>query len=99
MIEERFLSFTECDTGVTGEAIASRILQHLDTWQLPASQLRGQTYDGADAMAEKNKGAATHILELFPKALFTHCTAHVLNLCIVKCYSIPDIRNTMDITN
>ena len=96
VIEERFLGFTECDTGVTGEAIASRILQHLDTWQLPALQLRGQTYDGAGAMAGKKKGAATRILELYPKALYTHCAAHVLNLCIVKSCSIPDIRNTMD---
>ena len=37
VIEEQFLGFTECDTGVTGEAIFSRILQHLDTFQLPAS--------------------------------------------------------------
>ena len=87
-IEERFLGFTECDTGVTGEAIASKILQHLDTWQLHASQLRGQTYDGASAMAGKGKGAATRILEVYPKALYTHCAAHVLNLCIVKCCSI-----------
>ena len=50
-------------------------------------------------MAGKNKGAATRILELYPKALYTHCAAHVLNLCIVKCCSIPDIRNTMDIAD
>ena len=99
VFEELFLGFTECDTGVTGEAIASRILQHLDTRQLPASQLRGQTYDGAGAMAGKNIGAAIRILELYPKALFILCAVHVLYLCIVKCCSIPDIRNTMDIAD
>ena len=28
-IDERFLGFSECTTGVTGEAIAKRILEHL----------------------------------------------------------------------
>ncbi len=98
-IEERFLAFSECNTGVTGEAIASRILHHLDIWQLPASQLRGQTYDGAGAMAGKTKGAARRIMDLHPKAIYTHCAAHVLNLCVVKCCSIPEIRNTMDVAD
>jgi len=42
-IEEHFLGFSECETGVSGQAIAAHILQLLETWQLPASQLRGQT--------------------------------------------------------
>ena len=93
------LTFSECDTGVTGEAIADRILGHLETWQLPASGLRGQAFDGAGAMAGKNKGAATRITERYSKALYTHCAAHILNLCVVKCCSLPEIRNTMDVAD
>ena len=48
-------------------------------------------------MAGKNKGAATQITQQYPKAVYTHCAAHVLNLCVVKCCSIPEVRNTMDI--
>ena len=98
-IEERFMSFSECETGVPGQAIADRLLSHLVTWQLPASQLRGQTYDGAGAMAGKRRGAAARITELHPKATYTHCAAHALNLCVVKCCSISEIRNTMDVAD
>lgn len=95
-IEERFLAFSECVTGVSGEAIADRILQLLADWQLSATHCRGQTYDGAGAMAGKNKGAASRIQGVYPKAIYTHCAAHALNLCVVKCCSIPEIQNTMD---
>ena len=44
----------------------------LDSWQLSAAQLRGQTYDGAGAMAGKRKGAAARITDLHPKALYTN---------------------------
>lgn len=98
-IEEHFLCFSECTTGVTGEAIAECVLHHLQSWQLHASKLRGQTYDGAGAMAGKAKGAAARISELHPKAVYTHCAAHVLNLCVVKCCTIPEIRNKMDVAD
>ena len=55
MIEERFMGFTECVTGATGEAIAYCLLQHLSDWQLPASMLCGQVYDGAGVMAGTTK--------------------------------------------
>ena len=61
-IEERFLAFSECLTGVTGNAIADHILRLLADWQLSASNLHGQTYDGADAMAGKSRGAAVRSL-------------------------------------
>ena len=95
-IEERFLAFSECTTGVTGEAIGDCILNLLSNWQLSGSYLVGQTCDGAGAMAGKNKGAASCIQRTHPKAVYTHCAAHALNLCVVKCCSIAEIRNAMD---
>ena len=95
-IEERFLAFSECLTGVTGHAIADHILRLLVDWQLSASNIRGQTYDGAGAMAGKSRGAAARIQEAFPKAIYTHCAAHAPNLCVVKCCSIAEIKNMMD---
>ena len=59
----------------------------------------GQTYDGAGAMAGKKKGAAACITEVYPKATYTHCAAHALNLCVVKCCSISEIRGAMDIAD
>ena len=71
-IEEHFLGFSERITGVSGQAIAAHILQLMETWQLPASQLRDQTYDDAGAVAGKTKETAARISELYPKALYTH---------------------------
>lgn len=47
-------------------------------------------------MAGKSRGAAARIQEAFPKAIYTHCAAHALNLCVVKCCSVVEIRNMMD---
>lgn len=80
-IEERFLAFSECLSGVTGRAIADHILKLLSDWQLPPIKLRGQTYDGAGAMAGRSRGAARLIQDAYPKAIYTHCAAHVQPVC------------------
>ena len=90
---EKFLGFLHCQTGVTGEAIAGNILSQLNTWQLPTSLLRGQSYDGAGSMSGSVRGAAARICADHPKALYVHCAAHRLNLCIMKCCSIREISN------
>ena len=41
-IEERFVAFSECLSGVSGEAIANQILKLLNDWQLSPTNLRGQ---------------------------------------------------------
>ena len=91
--QEKFLSFVECLSGVSGEALASSILKQLSEWALPLTLLRGQAYDGAVAMAGCSKGVATRINDKFPKALYIHCAAHHLNLCVVKCCSIREVNN------
>ena len=78
---EKFIAFHKCDTGVTGHALAENILSKLSEWQLQLHLLRGQAYDGAGSMAGKTRGVATQIREEHPKALYTHCAAHRLNLC------------------
>ena len=44
-------------------------------------------------MSGCTKGVAARISMQYPKALYAHCAAHKLNLCIVKCCAI---RNTME---
>ena len=48
------------------------------------------------AMAGKNKGAVSRIQEIHSHAIYIHCAAHALNLCVMKCCSIAEILNTMD---
>ena len=92
---ENFLAFHECQSGVTGEAIADDILSKFAEWQLQPQLLCDQAYFGAGAMAGKSKGVAYRILSKYPKALYTHCAAYRLNLCVMKCYSIQEVSNMM----
>ena len=46
-------------------------------------------------MAGKSKGAAACITAKHPKALYTHCASHRLNLCVVKSCTIREISNMM----
>ena len=94
---EKFLGFQECTSGISGEALADNILEQLKAWQLHPQYMRGQAYDGAGAMAGKTKGVAARINTLYPKALYTHCAAHRLNLCVVKCCGIIEVNNVMHI--
>ena len=96
---ERFMGFIRCATGVTGEAIADNILLQLNAWQLPATSLRGQAYDGAGSMSGHTKGAAARISAMYPKALCTHCASHRLNLCIVKSCSNCEVTNMMEVVD
>ena len=79
-IEERFLAFSECLTGVTGNGIADHILRLLGDWQLLPSNIRGQTYDGAGAMAGKSRGQQHISKKLFQKQC-THTVLHMPSTC------------------
>ena len=49
------------------------------------SSCRGQAYDGAANMAGHLNGVAAKILAEEPKAIFVHCLAHSVNLCLQEC--------------
>ena len=66
---------------------------------LPIANCCGQCYDGAANMAGAQHGVATQILLEEPRATFTHCYGHALNLAagdIIKKNKI--LRNTLDVT-
>ena len=73
----------DCDR-ITGEALATKILQCLGSYGLDLTKLRGQAYDGAGNMSGKSKGASTLITTQYPLALYLHCASHCLNLVVVK---------------
>ena len=47
---------------------------------LPFEKLRGQCHDGASAMSSSKCGVAKTICDLEPRAVYTHCYGHALNL-------------------
>ena len=66
---------------------------------LPLAYCRGQCYDGAANMAGAKNGVATQILHEEPRATFTHCYGHALNLAAgdtVKKNKV--LHNTLDTT-
>ena len=73
--------------------------QKLTDWKLEAELLSGQAYDGDGAMAGRVKGAASHITAKYPRAIYTHCASHRLNLCVVKCCSISEVNNIMQVAD
>ena len=82
-IKELFIDFLHLQRG-TGEAVANGILTLLDRNGLDVRNIRGQSYDGASAMAGTHNGTQARIKQLNCLALYTHCRSHVLNLSIAS---------------
>ena len=73
-------------------------LSHLMSLSLPLDKTIGQGYDGTSSMSGKEKGVQTIVKESCPLAVHSsvHCSAHVLNLVLVKPCAIPEIHSTFD---
>lgn len=65
---------------------------------LSLSKVRGQCYVGASAMAGATGGVAAQILHEEPKAIYTHCYGHALNLaCSDTVRQCSLMRSSLDI--
>jgi len=53
----------------------------------------GQCYDGAGNMSGPCNGAAAIVKRQYPKAVYTHCMAHRLNLSVVSACKMQSVRN------
>ena len=84
----------------TAEKLTSAIKDTLLRCVLPLAQCRGQAYDGAANMAGSIKGVAKCIQNEQPSALFVHCLAHNLNLCLQDCSrQCSTVRNALSLTS
>ena len=65
---------------------------------LPISKLRGQCYDGASTMKGVRSGVASQILAEEPRAVYTHCYGHSLNLAVNDVFkNIKVIKDALDV--
>jgi len=87
-IREVFMGFMDVTADTSGKSIAETILQIFTDWDLDIQDCRGQKYDGAGNMAGKINGAAAIIRNTNPKALYTHCNSHCLNLVLNQCAKV-----------
>ena len=96
-IQERFIKFIHCDTGLSGKALMEKVVHCItQELKLEMKNCRGQCYDGAGNMAGKFSGLSSRILSHNPLALYTHCSSHRLNLCVAASCKIQNVRNMMD---
>lgn len=97
-IKESVIDFVHMER-TTGASLASAIIRSLAACNVDITKARGQSYDGAAAMSSSRVGVQARIKEASPKALYTHCSNHRLNLSIATACKIPQVRLTVDVIN
>ena len=65
------------------EGLTEYILTTLRKHQLDPNCIISQGYDDASVMAGNFSGVQARIKHVIPSAIYIHCRAHVLNLCLV----------------
>ena len=83
-IHERFLTFVPDET-LNAEGLSNLIIKTLEKYHIDPMLMVSQGYDGAAVMSGHCSGVQTRIRQVAPKALYVHCNAHCLNLCLVDC--------------
>ena len=69
-----------CLENTSSETIVSTVKDILLRLNLTFEECRGQCYDGASNMSGTKSGVVTRIMSEQPKALYSHCYGHSLNL-------------------
>lgn len=67
---------------------------------LNIQNIRGQCYDGVASMRGSYTGVQARIKNENPLAIYVHCYAHILNLCLVDLTKqVKQIRNIFGVFN
>lgn len=95
-VQEEFLTFVHAGNGTSADSLTAQFLDALNNIGFSVDKMRAQGYDGARVMSRHISGVQTRICRVNRKAVYIHCRAHVLNLCIVHASKLPIVRNIMD---
>ena len=80
-VHEEFLGMYEMPN-ITSCALVGVMKDALCRMNIPISKVRGQCYDGASTMRGARNGVAKLIMDEEPRALYTHCYGHSVNLAV-----------------
>lgn len=78
-VHEDFVGLHEIEVA-NADFITDMIKNILVACNLNIHQLRGQCYDGASVMCGLRNGVVTQIQAMEPRAIYTNCYGHALNL-------------------
>ena len=78
-VEEEFMGLY-CIPSIESDTLVFILKDTLSRLNLPLSKLRRQCYDGASNISGIRNGVATQICKEEPRAVYTHCYGHSLNL-------------------
>ena len=67
---------------IDAATLTNVILDTLVRMNISLSKCRGQCYDGASNMSGTKKGVTANITSKEPRAVYTHCYGHALNLAV-----------------
>ena len=98
-VHEEFIGLHEI-SDITADTILAALHDCVLRLNLTWSQCRDQNFDGASSMTGHRTGMATQIARKEPRALFTHCYGHSLNLAM--CDTIKGtnlLRDVIDVTH
>ena len=95
-VHEEFLGLHSLDC-TNADTIVKTVKDILLRMNVDIHDCRGQCYNGASSMSEKRMGVATQISSLEPKAFYTYCYDHALNLATQDTLrSIKVLNNTLN---
>lgn len=80
-VEELFLTFLKVDD-TSGEGLFHEVQDVLVALDLNIDDVRGQGYDNGSNMKGKHKGVQKRFLDINPRAFYTPCGCHSLNLAL-----------------
>ena len=93
-IREEFLEFVHCPKGIEGEQICDLIKDVIGKLGLNMKTVMGKVMRGPGAWRESTLKLLLSLNKI-PSAVYVHCAAHRLNLCVVAACKIQVIKNMM----
>lgn len=93
-LREDFCTFIKIlDSSAAG--VTNTILTTCNELGLDLNKMVGQGYDGCSTFSGHISGVYKRIQQLYPRALYVHCTAHRLNLVLSESLNVTYIRKCL----